>query len=59
MTQPQKFVINAVESLELARCLASSADRARMLKLAEAWVDLADRYSDERQESPAEGLLRK
>jgi hypothetical protein len=59
MTQQQKFVLNAVESLELARRLASSADRARMLRLAAAWADLADRYSHERPQVFSEDFLRK
>ena len=37
---------NAVESLELAERLASSSDRRRMLKLAEAWVELANGTHD-------------
>ena len=41
MTKQEEYVENAVESLELAERLASSSDRRRMLKLAEAWVELA------------------
>jgi hypothetical protein len=37
MTKQEEYVQNAVESLELAERLASSSDRRRMLKLAEAW----------------------
>jgi len=37
---------NAVESLELAERLASSSDRRRMLKLAEAGVELANGTHD-------------
>ena len=40
------YVENAVESLELAERLASSSDRRRMLKLAEAWVELANGTHD-------------
>jgi hypothetical protein len=32
---------NAIASLELARWAASHADKAHLLKLAEAWLDLA------------------
>ena len=42
MTKQEEYVENAVESLELAERLASSSDRRRMLKLAEAWVELAN-----------------
>ena len=41
MTKQEEYVENAVESLELAERLASSSDRRSMLKLAEAWVELA------------------
>ena len=41
MTKQEEYVENAVESLELAERLASSSDRRRMLKLAQAWVELA------------------
>ena len=41
MTKQEEYVENAVESLELAERLASSSDRRRVLKLAEAWVELA------------------
>ena len=33
---------NAIASLELARRAASPADKAHLLKLAEAWLDLAN-----------------
>jgi hypothetical protein len=42
MTKQEQYVENAVESLELAERLASSSDRRRMLKLAEAWLELAN-----------------
>ena len=32
---------NAIASMELARRAASPADKAHLLKLAEAWLDLA------------------
>ena len=40
MTKQEEYVEN-VESLELAERLASSSDRRRMFKLAEAWAELA------------------
>ena len=46
MTKEEAYVENAVESLELAERLASSTDRRRMLKLAEAWVELANGTHD-------------
>jgi hypothetical protein len=46
MTRQEEYVENAVESLELAERLASSSDRRRMLKLAEAWVELANGTHD-------------
>ena len=46
MIKQEEYVENAVESLELAERLASSSDRRRMLKLAEAWVELANGTHD-------------
>ena len=46
MTKQEEYVENVVESLELAERLASSSDRRRMLKLAEAWVELANGSHD-------------
>jgi hypothetical protein len=43
MPKEREYVQNAVESLELAERLPSSSDRRRMLRLAEAWVELANR----------------
>ena len=45
MTKQEEYVENTVESLELAERLASSSDRRRMLKLAEAWVELRDAFA--------------
>jgi hypothetical protein len=42
MSQEREYVQNAVESLELAERLPSSSDRRRMLRIAEAWVKLAN-----------------
>jgi hypothetical protein len=49
MTKQEEYVEDAVESLELAERLASSSDRRRMLKLAEAWVELANGTHDHRR----------
>jgi hypothetical protein len=58
MTKQEEYVENAVESLELAERLASSSDRRRMLKLAEAWVELANGTHDHRRpHMPATLLL--
>ena len=46
MTKQEEYVENAVESLELAERLGSSSDRRRMLKLAEAWAELANGTHD-------------
>ena len=53
MTKQEEYVENAVESLELAERLASSSDRRRMLKLAEAWVELANGTHDRGCHPPA------
>jgi hypothetical protein len=52
MTKEEEYVANALESLELAERLASSGDRRRMLKLAEAWVELATGAHDRARETP-------
>jgi hypothetical protein len=48
LPKQEEYAENAVESLELAGRLASSSDRRRMLKLAEAWVELANGTHDHR-----------
>jgi hypothetical protein len=53
MTKEEAYVENAVESLELAERLASSTDRRRMLKLAEAWLELAHGTHDRGCHPPA------
>jgi hypothetical protein len=42
MSKEREYVQNAVESLELAERLPCSSDRRRMLRLAEAWVEVAN-----------------
>jgi hypothetical protein len=43
MTKEDDYRKNAAETVELAHRAASSRDKARLLHLAEAWLDLADR----------------
>jgi hypothetical protein len=42
MTQ-EDYVQNAADSMHLAHRAGSRADKGRLLKLAEAWLDLAER----------------
>jgi len=42
MTKEDDYRSNAAETMQLAQ-RASSSDKGRLLKLAEAWLDLADR----------------
>jgi hypothetical protein len=42
MTQ-QDYVQNAADSMHLAHRAGSTAGKGRLLKLAEAWLDLAER----------------
>ena len=37
-----EYRLNATRSVELARHAASPADKAHLLKMAEAWLDLAN-----------------
>jgi hypothetical protein len=43
MTMEDDYRRNAAETVQLAQRTSSSADKGRLLKLAEAWLDLADR----------------
>ncbi|HEU5272218.1 MAG TPA: hypothetical protein VFU97_01050 [Xanthobacteraceae bacterium] len=43
MTMEADYRRNAAETILLAQRASSSADKGRLLKLAEAWLDLADR----------------
>jgi hypothetical protein len=43
MTKEEDYRKNAAESVELAHRAGSSADKGRLLAMAEAWLDLADR----------------
>jgi len=43
MTKEDDYRRNAAESVLLAQRAATTGDKGRLLKLAEAWLDLADR----------------
>jgi hypothetical protein len=43
MTKEDDYRRNAAETLELAHRAGNSADKGRLLALAEKWLDLADR----------------
>jgi hypothetical protein len=43
MTKEDDYRKNAAETLELAHRAGTSADRGRLLALAERWLELADR----------------
>ena len=43
MTKETDYRKNAAETIQLAQNATSTADKGRLLKLAEAWLDLADR----------------
>jgi hypothetical protein len=43
MTKEDDYRKNAAETLELAHRAGTSADKGRLLALAEKWLDLADR----------------
>jgi hypothetical protein len=43
MTEEDDYRRNAGELLRLAQSASNSADKGRLLALAEAWIDLADR----------------
>ena len=43
MTKEDDYRNSAAEMIQLARRASSSADKRRLLNMAEAWLDLADR----------------
>jgi hypothetical protein len=43
MTKQSDYRANAAATMQLAQRASSTADKGRLLKLAEAWLDLADR----------------
>jgi hypothetical protein len=43
MTKENDYLENAAETMQLAQRVSSTADKSRLLQLAEAWMDLADR----------------
>jgi len=43
MTKEDDYRRKAAESVQLAQRAATTGDKGRLLKLAEAWLDLADR----------------
>jgi hypothetical protein len=43
MTREDDYRQNAADTMQLAQRASSSSDKGRLLKLAEAWLDLADR----------------
>jgi hypothetical protein len=52
MTQ-EDYVQNAADSMHLAHRAGSTADKGRLLKLAEAWLDLAERAHTGDRRRPA------
>jgi hypothetical protein len=43
MTKQDDYLQSAADAMELVRRAPSNEDKGRLLKLAQAWVDLADR----------------
>jgi hypothetical protein len=43
LTKEDDYLDHAVETMRLARHASSSSDKTRLLKLAEGWVDLAEK----------------
>jgi hypothetical protein len=43
MNKEDEYRRNAADTMQLARRASSSEDKGRLLKLAEAWLDLAER----------------
>lgn len=45
MSKTEEYLDNAAETVELANRASSSVDKGRLLRLAEKWLDLAERAS--------------
>ena len=45
MSKTEEYLDNAAETVDLANRASSSADKSRLLRLAEKWLDLAERAS--------------
>ena len=43
MTKEDEYRQNAADTMQLAQRASSSSDKGRLLRLAEAWLDLAER----------------
>jgi hypothetical protein len=43
MTKEDEYRQNAADTVQLAQRASSSSDKGRLLRLAEAWLDLAER----------------
>jgi hypothetical protein len=43
MTKEDDYRRNAAETIQLAQRVSSDSDKGRLLRLAEAWLELADR----------------
>ena len=43
MAKEDEYVINGLDSLQLAERAASSRDKLRLLELADSWLELAER----------------
>jgi hypothetical protein len=54
MTKEEDYRKNASDTLQLVQRVSSNEDKTRLLKLAEGWLDLADRAANalRRQHKP-------
>jgi hypothetical protein len=57
MTKEADYRNNAAEMVQFAQRASSSADKRRLLRMAEAWLDLADRAYNAMRRSRKPGVL--
>ena len=57
MSKEDDYRRNAAETVQLAQRAGSSADKGRLLSLAESWLDLADRAHALTWRRPTAGKL--
>jgi hypothetical protein len=48
-TKEDDYLSNAAESIRLAQTTPSSSDKTRLVRLAEAWVELADKAHEDNE----------
>jgi hypothetical protein len=54
VAKEDEYIINGLDTLRLAERATSSRDKLRLLKLADSWLELAERIRRRRKSPPRE-----